>query len=130
MRALGLALVLGALLACGGAAEPPAARDASQEEVLELLHAPGRALILDVRTREEFAQGHLPGATSIPHEELRARLPEIIEHRELPVIVHCESGRRAGIAIEELAAAGFHDLRHLEGDMRAWRERGLPTEHP
>jgi len=93
-----------------------------------LASPPSGALILDVRTPAEFEKGHVPGAVNVPHSEIGARLAELGDDRNRPVVVYCESGKRAGMAEGELLAAGFTDLHHLEGDMRAWRSAGRPTE--
>ena len=81
--------------------------------------------VLDVRTAEEFAQGHLPSATLIPHDELAARLAEL--DRDRPVLVYCRSGRRATDAEKVLAANGF-DVRQLEGSWLRWQDESLPVE--
>lgn len=81
-------------------------------------------LILDVRSAEEYAEGHVPGAVNIAHSELKDRLPEIIQFESKPVVVYCRSGRRAGKAAEILKNAQFGDIRHLEGDIMGWKEAG------
>lgn len=124
-----IALVLLAtawLLACSGA--DGQVTPISPETLLSA--APANALILDVRTPGEFGSSHVPGAVNVPHDEVAARLAELGANRDRPVIVYCESGRRAGLAEALLVEAGFSDVRHLEGDMRAWREAGRPTEKP
>lgn len=96
-----------------------------------LLSAPPTdALILDVRTTDEFASGHVPGAINIPYDEVGMRVEEIGSDRDRTVVVYCESGGRAGKAEATLLASGFTDLVHLEGDMRAWRSEGRPTAKP
>ena len=85
-------------------------------------------MILDVRTAEEFAEGHVPGAINISHDELADRLAEVAAAKEAGVIVYCRSGRRAGIAEELLLGHGFSNVQHLEGDMLAWLEAKRPTE--
>jgi rhodanese-related sulfurtransferase len=116
-------------LACGsgGSAPPPAAAvpEIAPDAVLALAGTEGAPLLLDVRTPEEFASGHVPGARNVSHEQLAARLGELGPPGE--VVVYCESGRRAAMAAEVLAGAGF-SVQHLTGDMRAWREAGRPLE--
>lgn len=85
-------------------------------------------LLLDVRSPEEFAQGHIPGAINISHEKITEYLSELKDYKDRPIVVYCRSGRRAKVAIEELEAAEFTDLRHLEGDMMGWSEAGLPID--
>lgn len=100
----------------------------TQEEVLRMIDAGTAPMILDVRTAEEYAEGHVPGAINISHDELADRLAEIEAAKEAGVIVYCRSGRRAGIAEELLLARGYADVQHLEGDMLAWLEAARPTE--
>ena len=65
----------------------------SPAAVAELVARPDAPLLLDVRTPEEFAQGHLPGAVLIPHDQLASRLAEI--EGKPWVLVYCRSGARA-----------------------------------
>ena len=91
--------------------------------------AGGEALVvLDVRTAKEFAEGHVPGAINISHDELEARLPELEADRDRDVVVYCRSGKRAGIALDMLEKAGFKRLYHLEGDYLGWAEASRPVE--
>lgn len=72
-------------------------------------------LVLDVRSRKEFAAGHLPGAVNVPHTELRARVEEVRRAAAgRPVSVHCASGVRSYIATRVLLAAGL-EARNLSG---------------
>jgi rhodanese-related sulfurtransferase len=98
----------------------PTMRDVPQTE----LRGGSDAVLIDVRTPEEFAAGHVPGAVNLPHTEIADRLDEI-PSRE--VIVYCQSGKRAGLAGDVLLEAGF-EVGHLEGDMLGWRQAGLPIE--
>lgn len=79
------------------------------------------ALVLDVRSRGEFASGHLPGALNVPHTELRGRLDEVrAAAAGRPVRVHCASGFRSYLAHRVLAQAGF-DSANLSGGMLTLR---------
>ncbi|MCA9625426.1 MAG: rhodanese-like domain-containing protein [Myxococcales bacterium] len=81
------------------------------------------ALLLDVRTQEEWDQGHLEGATLIPIDELPKRLAEIDEaqggDKDKPIVVYCRSGGRAGRAKQMLLDAGHHQVTNL-GGMTDW----------
>ncbi|MEX2207335.1 MAG: rhodanese-like domain-containing protein [Myxococcota bacterium] len=103
-------------------AEVPAA------EILADIDANAAPLILDVRTPQEFAAGHVPGARNISIAELPQRLAELASHREREVVVYCERGPRAARAADLLADAGFVGVRRLEGDMAGWREGVLPID--
>lgn len=82
--------------------------------------------VLDVRTPEEYASGHVPGAVNIPHDQVASRLEEVPKER--PVVLYCRSGRRSGLAAEVLSGSGYQRVQLLEGDMPAWIERGRPVE--
>jgi phage shock protein E len=103
---------------------PPSVREISQDELLD--SPPPGALILDVRTTEEFERGHVPNAIHIPHDELASRVTELGADPDAPIVVYCESGRRAATAGATLLGAGRTNVLHLEGDMRAWRELNRP----
>ena len=83
--------------------------------------------MLDVRTPEEYAAGHLPGAVNIPHGELAARIAELAGARERDVVVYCRTGVRAAAALEVLGKAGFKRLFHLKGDYTRWSEEKRPV---
>jgi rhodanese-related sulfurtransferase len=82
-------------------------------------------LLLDVRTAEEFAQGHIPGAVNISVQELGDRLSEV--PRDEPVVVYCRSGNRSATAAQLLRDAGYTAVFDL-GGIRAWQDAGLPVE--
>ncbi len=107
-----------------------AASRISQQELMQRMEAQTDVLILDVRTPVEFSAGHIPGAINIPHMELPSRLGELQPHQTNEVVVYCEAGGRAGIAEHALREAGFANVRHLEGDMAAWRQTTLPIVTP
>ena len=121
---LGLLIVL-LVSACGAKPE----LDSISGDQLAGLIARGQApLILDVRTAPEFDAGHIPGAVNIPHTELAARLAELGADQSREIVVHCKSGRRATMAEDILRAAGFNNLRRLQGDMDGWQAAGRPVQ--
>lgn len=111
-------------LACSASAP---AEEISAEALLAQLSAPNAPLVVDVRTAEEFAAGHVPGAINIPHDQIASRQTELAVDAEREIVVYCKSGTRAGMALEELAAAGVRAT-HLEGDMLGWIAAGHPQE--
>jgi len=82
--------------------------------------------VLDVRTRGEFdgELGHVVDAQLVPIDELRDRVAEV--PRDRPVIVVCQTGKRAALGSAILAKAGFPWVANLAGGMVRWRELGLP----
>jgi NADPH-dependent 2,4-dienoyl-CoA reductase/sulfur reductase-like enzyme/rhodanese-related sulfurtransferase len=86
-----------------------------QWQAQDLDQAMAQTLILDVRSRSEYAEGHLDGALNIPHLELRARLDEVTSAAGgRPASVHCASGVRSYLATRVLLSEGF-DARNLSG---------------
>ncbi len=84
-------------------------------------------LLIDVRSPEEFAEGHIPGAINMPHEQITGYLSELTGWQDKPVIVYCRSGRRASMAMQVLEQHNFSALRALEGDMLGWNAANLPV---
>jgi phage shock protein E len=84
--------------------------------------------ILDVRSMDEYREGHVPGALHIGHTEIGKRLEEIRPYQDRDVVVYCAHGLRAAVAIRALNAAGFTRVVHLQGDMSAWRAARRPME--
>lgn len=87
-------------------------------------------VVLDVRTADEFAAGHVPGAVNVPHDQVEGRLAELAGAKDKEVVLYCRSGRRAQMAADVLARSGFTRLSHLQGDYPGWSEAGMPTEGP
>jgi hydroxyacylglutathione hydrolase len=85
---------------------------------LESMLAENGATVVDVRNSSEWDAGHIPGSVNVP----LGRLPETLDRipADRPLVVHCQSGGRAGVAVGFLKANGFDDVRHLEGDFAAW----------
>ena len=124
-----LGLLLASLVSAGALAAEPALVPISQEALLERQQRGDEATyVLDVRSPEEYASGHVPGAVNIPYDQIASRMAEVPKDQD--VVLYCKSGRRAGIAAEALAGQGYTRLQHLEGDIVAWVEKGLPVETP
>ena len=107
------------------AAEPPVPAADLAAQIAANDSAKPAPLILDVRTPEEFADGHVPGAVLIPHDQLEARIAELGAPRE--VVVYCRSGRRSALVEPILEKNGFR-VHQLEGSWQAWQAAGLPEE--
>jgi rhodanese-related sulfurtransferase len=101
----------------------------SQEALLDHQSShPDHLFVLDVRTPQEYAEGHVPGAVNVPQEQLASRLAEVPKDKD--VVIYCRSGRRSALAADVLAANGYSRLSHLEGDMNAWVAKGRPVAKP
>ena len=81
-------------------------------------------VVLDVRNRSEWNEGHIPGAVHIPLAELVARVHELRTHVGRPIAVHCQGGSRSAVAASVLQAEGFTDVSNVEGGYAAWARAG------
>ena len=118
-----LALVaLGAAVVWAADGEAPSI---SPRELEARLGKGGGVLVLDVRTPEEYAAGHVPGAINVPHEQVAARVAELAGGGE--IAVYCRKGPRARLAEAALLGAGREHVLHLEGGFSAWEADGLPV---
>nr|WP_136251856.1 rhodanese-like domain-containing protein [Ningiella ruwaisensis] len=104
-------------------------KDFTQLSQEALIAMPESVMIVDVRTPEEYAEGHVPGAVNIPLASVSENL-EKFGAKEQEIVVYCRSGRRAGQALNMLADAGFENLYHLEGDIMAWEKAGREMAYP
>ena len=102
-------------------------RDVSQSQLLEWMEQKSSLCILDVRTADEYASGHIRSAINISHDKISAHLDELTAHKDKNIVVYCERGVRARVAQSALTKAGFPNVYHLTGDMAAWRNAGEPT---
>lgn len=78
-------------------------------------------LILDVRTRDEFKDGHIQSAKNISVETLDTRLKEIEAYKDKTVMVYCHSGMRSSRAAGILKSNGFTDVKNMKGGIMNWR---------
>lgn len=126
VMAAAIALVLFTSVQCTASADTPQSVTASPF-LLERVKN-NEWLLLDVRSEEEYRQGHIPGAINVPHDNIDRYLASIDNYKNKPVIVYCKSGRRAKLAMKRLQAKQFNNVMHLEGDMLGWGETNLPVE--
>jgi rhodanese-related sulfurtransferase len=126
MRLLGLTSV--AVLALAVCGRSGGVHSISGDDLARRIAAGSSPLVLDVRTPEEYAAGHIPGARNIPYDQLAARLSELGVGHSDEIVVHCEGGKRAANAERTLADAGYTNVRDLQGHMRGWQQAGRPIE--
>ena len=72
-------------------------------------------IILDVRTQEEYDQGHIPGAIQISHEEIAEKAEDVLTDKNQLILVYCRSGRRSKIAAEILVDLGYTNIKEFGG---------------
>ena len=112
-----LPLLLAALLlaGCAAPAEEITYRQVNMDEAITMMEEESGYIILDVRTPEEFADKHIPGALNIPNETIgTAEIPELPDKDQL-ILVYCRSGNRSKQASEKLAALGYTNIVEFGG---------------
>lgn len=85
------------------------------EEAKEIMDNGEDFVILDVREKDEFDAGHIPGAVLIPYTEIDQKAKEILPDQEKQILVYCRSGRRSKIAAESLAKLGYTNVKEFGG---------------
>ena len=85
------------------------------EEAKQIMDSEEGYIILDVRTQEEYDQGHIPGAIVIPHEEIAEKAEEVLTDKNQLILVYCRSGRRSKIAAEALVELGYTNIKEFGG---------------
>lgn len=85
-------------------------------------------VILDVREKEAFGAGHVPGATHLPRGQLELRVNDVLPDPEVEILTVCEFGKISTLAAATLRELGFGRATALDGGMKAWRDGGYPVE--
>ena len=114
-----LSLFLGLVLFNRPAADSAESIKISPEEAKAIMDSSEKYVLLDVRTKEEFAVGHIEGALLIPHTEIQRRAFRELEDNEAIILVYCQSGRRSAIVVEELARMGYRHVYDF-GSINTW----------
>ncbi|HZM19000.1 MAG TPA: molybdopterin-synthase adenylyltransferase MoeB [Gaiellaceae bacterium] len=86
------------------------------------------ALLVDVRSDEEWKVSHIPGALHVPMSQVEERLPELVPDRSRPIITYCAVGARSYRILPTLDALGYEDAISMAGGIVAWRELGFPVD--
>lgn len=90
-----------------------------QETAKKMMEKDDGHIILDVRTKEEYAAGHIPGAINLPNEDIQDQKPEVLPDTDQIILIYCRSGHRAGLAAEKLAKLGYKKLYNF-GGVNTW----------
>ncbi len=85
------------------------------------------ALVLDIRSNDDFKRGHITGARNIPQAQLSSQLGKLENSKDTPIIVVCQAGMSAQGAAKQLLTAGFSRVSVLSGGMNKWSEASLPV---
>src|SRR4051794_25527142 len=96
------------------------AADASKEQA-------GGAVLIDVRGREEFENGHAKGAVHLSKGIIELKIEEIAPSLSTPIICYCGGGSRSALAADNLQKMGYTNVASMAGGFRDWKNEGLPT---
>lgn len=105
------------LTACGQTTENVQAAFVSitAKEAKEMMDTEDGFVILDVRTREEYDTGHIPGSVLIPNTEIEAQAEKALPDKRQLILVYCRSGRRSKLAAQILADLGYTNVKEFGG---------------
>lgn len=92
----------------------------SQDEAQKIMDEGGDFLIVDVRTPDEYAEGHIKGAINVPNEEIADTEIEALSDKEQLLLVYCRSGNRSKDASSKLAAMGYTNIKEF-GGIHTWQ---------
>src|SRR5438034_8641765 len=101
--------------------------EVTAQQVSDLLKNNGKSpVILDVREKDEYREGHLDGAISLPRGFLDMRVEEVVPDKSTPIIAYCAGGARSMLAAKLLKEMGYTDVVSMGGGYTAWKGAGLP----
>src|SRR5215510_7347622 len=99
-------------------------KELSAAEVQNLLERDGKHIVLDVREREEYREGHLDGAVSLPRGFLEIKVESTIPDKTAPVIAYCAGGTRSLLAAKVMKEMGYQNVISMSGGYSAWKTAG------
>ena len=116
------------MLLSGCAAPADGYRQISMQDARDLMKEETNYILLDVRTPEEFAAGHIPGAVNIPNESIGAGGIPALPDKDQLILVYCRSGNRSKQASKKLAALGYTNVVEF-GGIREWPGEVVTGSH-
>lgn len=85
------------------------------------------AIVLDIRSADAFARGHIVNAKNVPNDELDAKLDQLERYKSTPIVAVCDAGVTTTGVVNKLRGAGFESVFGLKGGMSGWGQAGLPV---
>lgn len=120
MRSLRFSLFLPFLLVLGLVFTLGACAGDLDSVTLRGLMDKGQVVLIDVRTPEEYAQGHIPGALLLPYDQIdQASIARLVPQTGSSIVVYCRSGRRSAIAVDTLRSLGYQKIQDF-GAVSRW----------
>ena len=94
------------------------------QDAVKLINAD--AVVLDLRSSEAFARGHIVNAKNVPADELAGNMDKYMKYKSRPILAVCETGSASLRAVETLRKAGLESVYGLKGGIVAWTQANLP----
>jgi len=113
---------------CGCSCDNPAPSPVSKKDQQPAELSMDGVLLLDVRSADEYASGHLQGALNIPHDRISDEIAAAVPDKSQRVILYCRSGRRADTALRTMQTMGYEDVVNFGGLDDAQARLSLPVE--
>ena len=101
-------------------------RGVSAAEATQLINR-RNAVVIDLRSADDFAKGHLPSARQIEFAELAAKVGQLVKNKSNPVLLVCQTGQQSHKALRLVKDAGFAEVHVLDGGVNAWQQAGMPV---
>ncbi len=98
----------------------------SVDQVKEHFAQGSNAVLLDVREKDEFREGHLDGAVSVPRGFLEIRIEQEVTDKSRPIVAYCAGGTRSLLAARQLKEMGYENVVSMSGGYAAWKNAGYP----
>jgi phage shock protein E len=127
IRSLLIASAIGAAVLAGCSSSSATLETVEPAAAATVIAEEPTAVVLDIRTPEEFAQGAIEGAVNIDFyaSDFAAQLDQL--DKDTPYVVYCRSGNRSGQAMDTFEDLGFTDVTEIEGGIVSWYEAGYPV---
>jgi molybdopterin/thiamine biosynthesis adenylyltransferase/rhodanese-related sulfurtransferase len=96
----------------------------------DLLESADPPLLVDIRERDEWTEGHIPGAVHVPRGHLEARIEQVVSDRSRALVLYCAGGSRSAFAAKTLEELGYENVASLAGGFTDWKRNGFPVQLP
>jgi rhodanese-related sulfurtransferase len=87
----------------------------NMDDIASIMNSNDEYIIVDVRTFEEYSEGHIPGAINIPNESIVDKQPELLPDKDALILIYCRSGNRSKQAAQKLLDMGYTNLVEFGG---------------
>lgn len=101
----------------------------NMDDILSIMNSNDEYIIVDVRTFEEYCEGHIPGAINIPNENIVDKQPELLPDKDALILIYCRSGNRSKQAAQKLLDMGYTNLVEF-GGIIDWNGKIVVGESP